>query len=156
MPENKIRKHIAKAILKRLDQNEEKRREALEDFFAVTMTAPDEKTAQGLADMVPCLLPDLYKKWIDMFVDRLLETVPMNQIELICEPGDENEAAIVLAYIMFLESERMEKQIDRDLKEYASSQSGQDELGDMAANYIRAKMGTLAREMNDKKGGNGS
>lgn len=156
MPKDKIRKHITKAILKRLDQNEDKRREALEDFFAVTMTAPDESTAQGLAEMVPCLLPDLYKKWINMFIDRLMETVPMNQIELICEPGDDNEAAIVLAYIMFLESERMEKQIDKDLKEYAAKQTGQDELGDMAASYIGAKMGTLAREMNDKKDGNGS
>ena len=51
----------------------------------------------------------------NMFVDRLFETVPTNQIEALCDGSEENEGALALAYVMFLESARMEKQMAEDL-----------------------------------------
>ncbi|MEF2231601.1 MAG: hypothetical protein V3571_11780 [Pseudodesulfovibrio sp.] len=149
-----IRTHIFSVIMSKVEeQDADKRREALAEFMSVTGTAGN--VPAQVAELIPPIMSDLYEKWITMFVDRLLETVELKNIELLCDGTDENNAALVLAYIMFLESARMEKQIDRDLREHGLRASGQDAMGDLAANYLRAQMTRIARESNaDKPKGN--
>jgi type IV secretory pathway VirB6-like protein len=50
-----------------------------------------------------------------MFAARMFETVPREQIETLCDGSEDNDAALSLAFIMFLESARMERQIAEDL-----------------------------------------
>jgi len=133
--------------MQRLDQDARRRTEALKDYLTITMPNLDEKTAAHLGSMVPTILPDLYAKWIDLFVTRLFETVPKDQLELMCDGSEENVATLVLIYIMFLESERMEAQIDTDLREYGLQMTGSDDSGDLAATYIRAKMTQLGKTL---------
>lgn len=143
-----IRKHIFSIIINKVEeQDEAKRLEALNEFMSVTGTAGN--APEQVASLIPPIMHDLYEKWITMFIDRLLETVPPENIELLCDGGDDNNAALVLAYIMFLESARMEEQIDKDLKEHGLNVSGNDELGDLAANYIRAQMTKIAEQSSE-------
>jgi len=145
-----IRTHIFSVIMSKVEeQDADKRREALTEFMSVTGTAgnvPDQ-----VADLIPPIMSELYAKWITLFVDRLLETVELKNIELLCDGTDENNAALVLAYIMFLESARMEEQIDRDLREHGLRASGKDDMGDLAANYLRAQMTRIAKQTNEDK-----
>lgn len=145
--ENILREHLFTVIMDKVSTEAERRTEALSDFFAVTGTVVDGR-AEKVAELVPPILPELYAKWVNMFLDRLFETVPAEQVELIADGSEENNAAAVLAYVMFLESERMEKQIPEDLAAYGMEQSGTDEMGDLAAQYIRASMGRVAKASN--------
>ncbi|BBD07412.1 hypothetical protein [Desulfovibrio ferrophilus] len=153
MPETSMQEHVRSVVLERLDQDADKRTEALTEFFGVTMSGADTVAMDKLADLVPPLLPKLYEKWVGMFVERFFETVPKEQIELLCDGSDENNAAILLIYLMFLESQRMEDQIDKDLKEYGLSMTGADDTGDLASSYIRAKMTQLGKTIK-KQGDN--
>ena len=51
-----------------------------------------------------------------MFVDKLFETAGQQQVEILCDGSQENNAALALAYVMFLESERMERVIAEDME----------------------------------------
>lgn len=148
MSQDAMREHVRSVVLERLDQDADRRKEALSEFFAVTMGQVSSATTETVADLVPPILPKLYDKWVGMFVERFFEMVPVEQIELLCDGSEENNAAILLVYIMFLESERMEEQIDKDLKEYGLKMTGADDTGDLAADYIRAKMTQLGKELN--------
>lgn len=148
MDPKQIREHIFSVIINKVEeQDEAKRREALSEFMAVTGTAGN--TPDQVADMIPPIMHELYAKWITQFIDRLLETVPTENIELLCDGCDDNNAALVLAYIMFLESARMEEQIPKDLHEHGLKTSGNEDLGDLAANYIRTQMTKIAEENNN-------
>ena len=150
MTPKQIREHIFAVIITKIEeQDETKRQEALAEFMSVTGTAGS--APEQVASLIPPLMHELYAKWIGMFIDRLLETVPAQNIELLCDGSNDNNAALVLAYIMFLESARMEKQIDKDLKEHGMNVSGADDLGDVAANYIRTQMTRIAQETNEDK-----
>jgi hypothetical protein len=108
--------------------------------------------------MVPPLMPALYRRWIGMFVERLLETTPQEQLAVLCDGSRENDAALALVFVMFLESERMEKQMSEDLQALGS-QPGQGPAGgmdaqmaDLAASYLRARVAKLAdKDKKDKK-----
>ena len=93
---------------------EELKGKAREEARRVVEAAKSEAAAI-VAETAPRLLPQLTEKWVGMFVDRLLETVPQAQIAELCDGSAENEAALALAYVMFLESARMEKQMAEDL-----------------------------------------
>ncbi|QJB57162.1 hypothetical protein [Pseudodesulfovibrio sp. zrk46] len=148
MDQKQIREHIFSVIINKVEEQDEgKRLEALNEFMAVTGTAGN--ATEQVASLIPPLMHDLYMKWITMFIDRLLETVPVKNIELLCDGSDDNNAALVLAYIMFLESAKMEKQIDEDLKQHGLAASGNNDLGDLAANYIRAQMSKIAQQSSD-------
>ncbi len=148
MNPTQIREHIFSVIINKVEeQDEAKRLEALNEFMAVTGTAGN--ASDKVASLIPPIMHDLYEKWITMFIDRLLETVPPENIELLCDGSDDNNAALVLAYIMFLESARMEEQIDKDLAEHGLNVSGNDELGDLAADYIRTQMAKIAKQQSD-------
>lgn len=146
--ENILREHLYTIILDKVSLEADRRKVALTDFFAVTGTV-DGHRGDKVAELVPPILPDLYDKWINMFLDRLFETVPAQNIELIADGTEESNASAVLAYIMFLESERMEKQIADDLKEYGLDQTGGEDMGDLAAQYIRSSMSQVAKASNE-------
>lgn len=148
MTTKQLRDHIFKTILHKVEeQDEAKRVEALSEFLSIT--AAGGNAADQVATLIPPIMHDLYVKWITMFIDRLLETVDPANLELLCDGTDDNNAALVLAYIMFLESARMEKQIDEDLREHGMQCTGKDELGDLAASYIRSQMAKVAKQAND-------
>lgn len=151
MSEQMYREHIRSTLLAKVEeQDEDKRREALAEFMSVTGTTPGEAQTDTVAGMIPPLMHELYGKWIGMFIDRLMETAPLDAIGLLCDGTGENNAALLLAYIMFLESERMEEQIQKDLDEHGKAMTGSDDMGDLAASYIRARLAKIAEDANRK------
>jgi len=148
MTKKELRAHIFATIICKVEEQDETRRlEALNEFMAVTGTAGN--ASEQIASLIPPIMHELYEKWITLFIDRLLETVDAKNIELLCDGSDDNNAALVLAYVMFLESARMEKQIDEDLRQHGMQATGQDDLGDVAASYIRAQMAKIAEQVGD-------
>ncbi|WP_432738620.1 hypothetical protein [Maridesulfovibrio sp. FT414] len=147
MEEAKIREYIHQVIMKKFTENEEARQDALGEFIAMTMPNIDEGAVRNIKSMIPSIA-ELYDKWIGMFIDRLLETVPRNQIEELCSGTTENNSSLVLIYIMFMESERMEKQVAEDIAAYAPTQN--DEAGNIASEYIRTKLTLIAEQQKAK------
>ncbi len=151
MSEQIYREHIRSTILAKVEeQDETRRKEALVEFMSVTGTAPSEELTDKVAEMIPPIMHELYEKWIAMFIDRLMETAPTDAVGLLCDGTEENNAALLLAYIMFLESARMEEQVQKDLNEYGVNMTGSDELGDLASSYIRARLTKIAQDANKK------
>ncbi len=148
--ENILREHLFTVIMDKISTETDRREEALADFFAVTGAVANAR-ADKVAELVPPILSELYSKWVNMFLDRLFETVPVNQLKLIADGSEQNNAAAVLAYIMFLESERMEKQIAADLKEYSLDHSSDKDTGNLAVEYIRGAMNRVAQSSNAEK-----
>ncbi|WP_029893822.1 hypothetical protein [Desulfohalovibrio reitneri] len=141
-----LREHIRTVLMNRLDNEEDRRQEAVRDYLAVSVPGLETQAAENLAAMVPETLPDLYEKWVGMFCDRLFETVPMEQVEELCKGDRENTAALTLVYIMYLESATMEKQMAEDLAAYGLEHARDEDGGSAAATYIRARMAELGRE----------
>ncbi|OEU66683.1 MAG: hypothetical protein BA863_16730 [Desulfovibrio sp. S3730MH75] len=148
MEEAKIREYIHAIIMEKCTHNESARQDAIGEFITLTMPNIDEKATNNIKSMIPTIA-ELYDKWAVMFIDRLLETVPRNQIEELCSDTVENDSALVLIYIMFMESERMEKQVADDISEYAPTQD--DEQGNIASDYIRAKLSQIAADQEKDK-----
>ncbi|NMC50832.1 MAG: hypothetical protein GYA47_15615 [Desulfovibrio sp.] len=107
---------IRSVVISRASTSPQRRREALREFLGVTRPDLGGEAAMALAGNVPPLPPELHEKWADMFAARLLETVPADQVALLCDGSPENAASLTLAYLMFLESERMEKQVAADIE----------------------------------------
>ncbi len=147
MEEAKIKEYIRKIIMNKCLGDEEARQDALAEFIAMTMPNIDEGAVKNIKSMIPPIA-DLYEKWANMFIERLLETVPRNQVEELCSGTTENDSALVLVYIMFMESERMEKQVAEDISEFAPNQN--DEAGNIASEYIRSKLALIAEEQKAK------
>ncbi len=150
LSENALREHVRSVVLERLDQGDDRRAEAVAEFLGVTMNV-DPEAAGRAAELVPPLMAELYEKWVGMFVERFFETVPAEQVAQLCDGSQENNAALCLVYVMFLESARMERQIVEDLAAYGREMSGSGDSGDLAASYIRAKLAQLGRDV--KPGG---
>lgn len=157
MDKDALRAHITTVLLARVDQDEARRVEALRDYLAVTQAVAEVSAADTLAMMVPPLMPSLYRRWIGMFIERLFETTPEEQLTILCDGSAENDAALALVFVMFLESERMEKQMSADLCAFGVGGGGQGEdpqqaqLADLAASYLRARVGKLAEKDVKKK-----
>ena len=146
-----LRAHIFLVILDKFSGGRERRQEALTEYFLVTMPNVPEDAAKRLAELIPDLMPDLYSKWIGEFADRLFETVPDEQLQHLCDGTVENNAALGLVFLMFMESERMEKQTEDDLREYARKHSGADDMGDLVAEYLRGKVAALRANVGGEK-----
>lgn len=114
-PEEARREQVRRVLLARVARTDQGREEAIREFVAVSRPDLGPEAAGIIAAKAPPLLPALTEKWIGLFVDRLFETVPDEQIALLCDGSPDNEAALALAYVMFLESARMEKQMAEDL-----------------------------------------
>lgn len=143
-----MRAHIYLVILDRFSNSEERRREALVEYFLVTMPNISEEAAERLAGLIPDVMPELYAKWIGEFSDRLLATVPDDQLQHLCDNSAGNNAALGLVFLMFMESGRMEKQAEDDLRSYARRHSGADDMGDLVAQYLRSKVAALREDIN--------
>lgn len=141
--EARIRAHIFLVILEKFSSSAERRQEALTEYLLVTLPNISDETARKLASLIPDILPDLYAKWIGLFADRLLETIPQDQLLHLCSGGEENDAALGLVFLMFMESERMERQMEDDLRQYAREHSGAEDMGDLVADYLRGKVEAL-------------
>lgn len=142
-----IRTQITKVVLERLSDSKDRRTEALGEFMGVTMPNVEGKAAEQVASLVPEIPSAIYKKWVDMFADRLLETVPLNQLEELCCDTEESRATLSLVYVMFMESERMEKQIVQDLAALGMEQAQQDDVGNTLADYLRAKLANMKGDL---------
>ncbi|MHC1711721.1 MAG: hypothetical protein AB9872_06205 [Solidesulfovibrio sp.] len=146
-----LRAKTRKVLLARVAcTNDAGRAEALAAFVGLARPDLGPEAAGIIAEKTPRLLPDLTEKWIGMFVDRLFETVPAKQIELLCDGSEENEAALALAYVMFLESERMEKQMAEDLAacDLPPGEDGADVAVDVCR---RLAMAEEKRRQNDRQ-----
>ena len=146
-----MRAHIFLVILDKFSNTEERRREALAEYFLVTMPNVSQEAADRLAGLIPDLMPELYSKWIGEFADRLFETVPGEQLQHLCDGTVENNAALGLVFLMFMESERMEKEVEEDLRAYALKHSGSEDMGDLVAAYLRGKVAALRQEVGGEK-----
>lgn len=148
-----MRAHIEAVLMSRVSQDEARRMEALRDYLCLTSAAGNPDQADTLAAMIPPVLPSLYRRWIHMFLARLFETVPREQTALLCDGTDESAASLSLAFLMFLESERMEKQMAADLAAFGASQSGLGEnpqAADAAAAFLRSRVAELAKKQGKK------
>lgn len=116
MREAQQRQFIAERILSRIAEKGERRDEALRAVIDLAIPNLDDKAIAGIAAAIPELPTMLYRKWVDMFVDRLLETVCQSQIEELCQGTPESDASLLLVYVMFMESARMERVVAQDLK----------------------------------------
>lgn len=156
-----MRAHITGVVLARVTQDEARRAEALRDYLAVTQAAPDVAAADTLSLMIPPLMPSLYRRWSGMFADRLFETASEEQLRVLCDGSEENGAALALTFVMFLESERMEKQMSEDLCALGNASTGaggaaagesgeqgpmSEQMADVAAGYIRSRVAQLAKQ----------
>jgi hypothetical protein len=116
MTENQQRRYITQYLRARIEGKGERRNEALRAVLDLSMPHLDDEAVADLACGIPELPASLYGKWIDMFADRLLETVPPEQIADLCRGAPESDASLLLVYVMFMESARMEKVVAEDLK----------------------------------------
>ena len=151
LSDKEFRDHFVNLILGRLDSGADSRQEALREYFGVRLPGISSEEKDCLALSVPALLPGLYRRWAGMCAARLLETVPRDQLEHLCDGSAANGASLTLVFLMFLESERMEKQIVEDLAAYGQVQSGAGDLGLVAADFIRARMAALKEELRPGK-----
>ncbi len=145
------RKQIVAIILERLSSSDARRQEALDQYFAVSMPNMTDDVSAKVAALVPPLMHTLYEKWANMFADSLFANLPEDQLTYLTNGDKENEAALALAYIMFMESARMEDQSQKDLEAYGRAHTGDGEEAELAAGYIRAKIAMLAAEMGRKQ-----
>jgi len=120
----KRRAQIRQILLARVARTDSGREEAIRDFVGVTRPDLGPDAAGIIADKAPSVPAALTEKWIGLFVDRLFETVPMAQIALLSDGSEDNEAALTLAYVMFLESARMERQMAEDLAAWGAGIDG--------------------------------
>ncbi|MDL2307074.1 hypothetical protein LJC48_03480 [Desulfovibrio sp. OttesenSCG-928-C06] len=149
MTPEQIHKHITPLILRRLDADHNRRGEALHDFLAISLPGMDESSIDTVAAMVPELPESMYRKWIGMFVDRLIETIPQNQLDELCNGSEDNNATLALVYLMFMESARMEKQVAEDLAALGNTGASKDDgtpapaadaQADALALYLKARL----------------
>ncbi len=140
MDTNQLKRYIIETILQRLDENATSRQEALQEFMGVSMPAVGDGSASSLSRLIPELPHSIYEKWAGLFADRLLETVPRNQVEELCSGTEDNTASLSLVYLMFMESERMEKQIAADLHALGVEMSAIDDAGNALGSYLRARL----------------
>jgi hypothetical protein len=108
--------HIHKVLYQRTLEAKDGRQEAIRELIGAVRPDMTSQAAACVAEVVPPLLPELHRKWIGMFVDKLFESAIPEQVEILCDGSEGNNAALALAYVMFLESERMEKVIAEDLE----------------------------------------
>lgn len=140
MERSALRTTIISTVLDRISSEDSRREEALAGVLNLTVPEVDKEIAQDLAALIPALPLSLYEKWAGMFADRLLETVPVEQVEDLCKPGNENRATLILVYLMFMESERMEKQVPEDLKKLVAGLPDPDGAALQLSTWLRHKM----------------
>ena len=135
-----MREYIQNAILEKFSQKTEKRTEALKEVLALALRDIDEPALDNFAKLVPEIPANIYQKWAEMFCDRLVKTVQKEQLAELCKESEENRATLALVYIMFMESERMEKVIAEDLKSLGITLSKPDDGATLLGAWLKARM----------------
>lgn len=148
MENQAIQEAILRAVLTTTQDSPQRRQEALREFFGVTLPGLSETEVNMLATRIPALVPGLQTTWATAYAETLLNTLPRNQLVYLCDGSEENNAALRLAYVIFLESERMEKQMKHDLAEMA--QQIQDECGDDAMQHDALQLDVLAEALRNR------
>lgn len=119
MDEHALRAFITARVLSRISPTGERRNTALRDVLGLAAPHLNKDALERIAPFVPELPLSLYEKWAGLFADSLLRTVPREQLITLCSNTKENNAALLLTYAMFMESERMEKTVANDIKTLA-------------------------------------
>ena len=132
-----IRAHVLAALMERFAAPAPERREALRDVLGLSVPGLDDKELGDLARLVPAIPPALYAKWVGLFTDRLLETIPRDVLSELCQDTTDSRAALALTFVMFMESARMEKIAADDLKALGQ---------DLSANDDATRVGVWLRE----------
>ncbi|MCG8529658.1 MAG: hypothetical protein MI749_03215 [Desulfovibrionales bacterium] len=135
-----IRNHLILTVTNRIDTSLNTRAEALQEFMDVTLPTIEKAASTEIAQHVPTLPEEVYAKWAGMFADRMLQTVKTQQLAAMCDGTDESNATVILVYLMFMESERMEQQIAKDLAELGVAASQTDEVGNFLGDYLRTAL----------------
>lgn len=141
-----IKECIRRKILARFSPDGDRRLEAVKEVLLVAAPQMEDDAAASVARLIPELPFSLYEKWAGLFADRLLETVALEVVRELCGAEEENEAALALTYIMFMESERMEKTVAEDLKNLGASQCSPDEAATLVGAWLKTRMGGKAGE----------
>lgn len=141
--DSRLRDYLFTTVKAQVSRDQERRSEAIYEYLAVTMPDIPTATAESIAAMIPDIPDEIYDGWITMFVDRLMETVDPAQIAELCDGTRKNDAAIVLTYIMFMESERMEKQVRADIDRYCLSTPDDSDAGELVRTYLRSRLEQL-------------
>lgn len=123
-----MKEHISRVVIEGVDQDAERRGEALADFLSLSAPGMSETERKRLAGLVPQVPRSLYLRWVELFVGRLLETIPADQLQELCNGQTSNNATLRMVYLMFMESERMEKQVADDLADWAEKNASETTL----------------------------
>ena len=144
---------IVEMVLEAVSRSGPRREEAIREFLGVSRPDVPAEEAKRFAELIPPLMPELYAGWAGQFADRLLETATQEQLEDMTRGDEQGRAILLLVYLMFMESERMQAKVSEDLCAYAREQSLSDELGNAAANFIRAGLSAMHSQKKDEKKG---
>ncbi|MEZ0576013.1 hypothetical protein [Halodesulfovibrio aestuarii] len=142
-----IRDHLIATVMCRIDNSISSRAEALREFMDVTLPNIEKDASAEIAQHIPTLPENIYRKWAEMFADRMLQTVKTDQLADMCDNTEESNATIALVYLMFMESERMEVQIAKDLTELGVKSSATDEVGNFLGGYLRTALGARKEQL---------
>ena len=140
MTELEMRRFIMDAILARYSTVAGDRTESLADVLGVLLPREDKETVRQAANMAPALPVSIYRRWTGLFVDRVLETVPHDQVADLCRGTKESNATLALVYVMFMESDRMEKIVSEDLKNLGFASREEGEAASLVGAWLRFRM----------------
>lgn len=140
MTEQEMRSFITRTIMERYTSVSEDREETLADVLGVLLPQETAGTVREAARMAPALPASLYERWADLFAQRLLETVPHDQVADLCQGTAESEATLALVYVMFMESERMEKVVSDDLRLLGFVSPEEGAAAALVGSWLRARM----------------
>lgn len=134
------REFITTRIFARIARDKERRDEALRDVLGLTVPHLHDKLRADIAADIPELPDELYHKWIGMFADRLLETVRQEDVLDLCRETPESDASLLLVYVMFMESARMEKVVEEDIRELGRGELSDEERATLAETWRRLRL----------------
>lgn len=137
MTRNEMHVFITARVISRLSRAGARRDEALRELLNVSAPGLDDKAVAAIVAAAPELPASLYEKWVGMFADRLVETVPQPQLEELCRNTEESNAALLLLYSMFMESARMEKVMRDDIATLVKSSD--DEQAALAGVWLKQR-----------------
>lgn len=137
-------------VIARLDIDPNRRAEALADFLAISLPSMDEGAVKSIAAKVPQIPQKVYEKWIHLFIDRLLETIPQEQLDYLCDGTQDNNITLGMVYLLFMESARMEAQVAKDLAELGIKNDSGSEA-DAEANALSVYLKARLRQKTDAK-----
>ncbi|AGW13528.1 hypothetical protein [Megalodesulfovibrio gigas] len=122
-----ITQHVVGVIRAAFSTDMDARTEALREFLSVVAPKTLDSPIERWCAVLPSCMPSLYEKWATMFAERMVETIPHDQLQYLCNGEQENDAALKLAFVMFMESARMEQQMPLDIAAVATQQCSPEE-----------------------------